>query len=230
MKTIIIKNTSRYPDNAVRWLVHFAARYVRGEMTRMGDLEKFDRHGFWLQFKNKTCHYYGGRYFNQLVNSRGGYPLQDDEQFRRVMVKIGKPEKFPMQSWDPRYKDMPEGRLNDWQEATIAITAHELCHVKYNGRKEGEYNCDTIMHDAVDAFRKSRILFDEAMDAGQRKEQERETAAAAKRSPEAVLNQRLIKAQAQLARWTRRQKIAGTKVKLYEREVKRLAKRQSFGI
>jgi hypothetical protein len=69
MKTIIIKNTSRYPDNAVRWLVHFAARYVRSEFERMGFLEQFDRRGFYVEFKNKSRATYSGRYFNELVTA-----------------------------------------------------------------------------------------------------------------------------------------------------------------
>ena len=227
MKTIVIKNTSRYPDIAVRWLVNFAASYVRSEFERMGMLDKFDRYGFYIQFKNKTYATYSGRYFNELVNKNGCYPRTEDENLRRVLVKIGKPEKFPMHSLDGRYKDMPECDLRDWQEAAVAITSHELSHVHYNGRKDGETNCDTIMHDAVDAFSKARPDFDTAMLAGVRREQERGIAAAAKQSPEAVMNRKVTKAQAQLTRWIRKQKIANTKVKIYTRTVKRLAKRQA---
>lgn len=225
MKTIIIKNTSRYPDNAVRWLIHFAARYVRSEFERMGFLERFDRSGFYVEFKNKSRATYSGRYFNQLVTAQGAYPFLACETFRRMLVKIGAPEKFPMHSWDSRFKDMPEGDLNDWQEATVAIAAHEFCHVKYSGDKAGEEACDTIMHDAVTAFRSSRQLFNEAMDAGQRKDQERQLAIAAKKSPESVAKQNLTDAESKLAKWNRKQKLATTKVKFYTRLVNRAARK-----
>lgn len=226
MKRIIIKNTSRYPDNAVRWLVNFAARYVRSEMERMGDLELFDRHGFYLLFRNKQFASFSGRYLCELVNERGCYPFGEDEEFRKVLVKIGTPKHFPLTLTDHRYNDMPFGTFNDWQECAVAITAHELSHVKFNGRKEGEEACDLIMHDAVEAFRKERESFDAAMAAGVRREDEKLQLAMAKKSPEAVLNRKLTDAQNKLARWTRKQKLANTKVKLYARMVKRLAAKQ----
>ena len=226
MKPIVIRNTSRYPDNAVRWLVNYAARYVRSEMERMGNLELFDRFGFYVEFRNKMFASYSGLYHATLVNERGGYPIADDARLRKVLVKVGAQSRFPLLDWtDHRYKDMPVGSLNDWQECAVAITAHELSHVKYSGDKDGETNCDTIMHDAVDAFRRDREQFDAAMVMGERKATERQFALAAKKSPEAVAAKKLADAEAALARWTRKQKLATTKVKFYTRAVRRAGRR-----
>lgn len=228
MKPIIIKNTSVHADNAVRWLVNFAARYVRSEFERMGDLELFDKYGFYIQFQRKVHYAYSGRYFYQLVRSNGGnWPRNDEEKFRRVLVKVGNANKFPILNWtDHRYKDMPEGSLNDWEECAVAITAHELAHVKYSGGKNGETQCDTIMHDAVDAFRKVRADYNMAMEAGVIKEEAKMYRQAAKQAPEAVLAKKIAGTQKAIEKWNRKMKLATTKMKKYSRLLKRLERKQ----
>jgi cell fate (sporulation/competence/biofilm development) regulator YlbF (YheA/YmcA/DUF963 family) len=231
VKAVIIKNTSRYPDNAVKWLLNFSARYVCSEMERMGDAALWHRYGFYVEFKNKQHAAFSGLYHCCLVNKMGGYPCATDERFRKVLVKVGTPERFPIVGLsDNRYKDkdaVPVGDFKDWQECAVAIAAHEFAHVKYSGKKDGEVNCDTIMHDAVDAFRRDREKFEAAMSAGVRAIEERQVALAAKRSPQAVNATNTVKALRKLEQWLRKRKLAETKVKHYSRLVKRLENRQA---
>lgn len=227
MKTnVVVRNTSRYPNHVVRWLVQYAADYVRSEMDRMGSLATYSCYGFYVEFKNKQHASYSGLYHHQLVNERGGYPVGVDMHLRKVLVKIGAPERFPLHCWDHRYKEAgPEGDLRDWEEAAVAIAAHEFSHVKYSGSKEGEHNCDTIMHDAVDAFRRDRANYERFLFQHEAKELVKHETLAAKKSPEAVASTALRKAEGMLAVWTRKRKLAQTKEKQYQREVTRTQKR-----
>lgn len=227
---VVIKNTSRYPDHAVRWLVEYAARYVRGEMERIGELPLFDRYGFYVEFRNKAYHAFSGLYFHQLVSETGGYPNRANvgSCLRRVLVKVGAPERFPIKGLtDRRYAEGESwtGDFNDWQECAVGITAHELAHVKYSGRKEGELACDATMHDAVDAFRKDRAKFDAMIARTEQRATERQEAMVAKRSPQAVNAAALVKALRKLEQWHRRHKLAETKLKHYSRLVKKLNNR-----
>jgi len=228
---LIINNTSRYPEHAIRWLATYAARYVRGVAEREGWLERFNRYPLALRLTN-CCGSYRGRSLgvrSRPVDPRNPYGGSVTE--RCFLVRIGAPNRFPVNSTYNRYKDMPEATLNDWQEAVVGLTAHELSHTHYtyaNGdRKGAEEACELIELDCMDAFRRDRADFDAFMLAQQQAEVAREERQAAKRSPETMIATELAKAAAAVARWQRKQKLAATKLKQWQRTMRRLEKKQT---
>lgn len=216
---LFLTNTSRYSDNEVRWLVGFAERYVASEAKRGNWQPRMELLPWWVQFKNKEHGHYGGLFYHEP-----GQP--DGVRRRRVLVKIGRPEKFPLAlHQDRRYKDTPAFEANDWQECAVAISAHEMAHAYFPGGKEGEFNCDLVMDDAVREFRKCRHEYAAHCSAMAARAERRELALAAKKSPQYVANKKFKDAQAKLVRWRRKLKLATTKAKHYERAVRR-AERQ----
>lgn len=227
-----LTNTSRYPAHAVRWLATYALRYVRGVAEREGWREQLDRHPVALAVTN--CRYtYRGRSLG--VRSRTIDPKNTPAGSvteRRFLVRIGAPTSFPCDSTYSCYKDMPEARLNDWQEAVVGLCAHEFSHTRYTyaggDRKGAEEACELIELDCVDAFRRDRAHFDAAMQHEAEAEAERELRQAAKSSPEAMLAAEIATARAAVARWQRKQKLAATKLKVWTRRLNRLEKREKW--
>jgi hypothetical protein len=222
----VITNTSRYPDRAVNWLVAFAYRQVHAVAVREGWLEKLTRYPIALRLTNSS-HAYCGRSLgvrSRAKDRRNIYAGSVSE--RCFLVRVGQPERFPCNSTYARFRDMPEARLECWQEAVVGLTAHELSHTQYSGRREGEINCELVEQDAVAAFRLARSEFDAYMVAGICREENRQAALAAKRSPEAMRATKIAKAEADLKRWTRRAKLAQGKVKKYARRLRALQKAQ----
>ena len=224
---ILLKNTTRYDDKQVAWLVKFAAKYVRSEFVRLGFGHEFDNTPIAMRI-TKCSWSYCGRF---LYRASGGflerkYGMKADlhKWYQNVLVRIGSPKRFPVKTQYPTFKDMPEGDLRDWQEAVVAITAHELCHIHYRGGKEGETNCELIMLDTVTAFRRDRQHFDDMVQKERDAEIERRLATARASNPDVIRERRKADAQAKLAQWQRKAKLAQTKVKKYQRTVNRLAK------
>lgn len=228
MKTFIT-NTSQHPDNAVRWLVKFAADEVYQVAQREGWADRFDNTPTLVRVTN-TRHSYCGRYlgrymahaingFNRRLSHFGVAPK---DYVRNILCRIGSAAKFPRPCTYPRYQDMPEMTVADWQEGLVMLAAHELAHTRYSGGKEGEFNCELVAADAIDAFRKARHEFVAYVTSCEQKAQEHEVALAAKRSPEAVAITKLLAATTALAKWQRKLKLATTKHKHYTRLVKRL--------
>lgn len=228
---LYITNTSRHPAKAVRWLAHYAARYVRSEAEREGWLAEFDRHGISLRIGHTSRHWAGHYAYTKSAwaiprFNRKQFSLPEGERLHDVLCKVGNRWSAPVRwSYDFKWRDMPEMMVADWQEALVALVAHELSHMKANGLKAGETYCDLTACDCVDQFRKDRADYDTAMQSHERREQSRELALAAKRDPQAVNATALAKATRKLEQWTRKSKLAGTKLKQYSRLVKRLSKR-----
>ncbi len=237
MKTLLIHNTSRHPADQVRWLAEYAYRYVRSEAVRNDWVDRFDRHPVALRVRN-TQHAYSGvfqgtSYLHRIEGfSRGG--LEYDGMVHTpvwdVVVRIGKATKFPVDSTYPRYKDMPEARLNDWQEAVVGLCTHEMAHIKYDysagKRKADEECCEWTEIDCVERFRKERALFDTFVEQTTERAEFKRMEAAARRTPQALAASHLADMELKVAFWARRAKAAANKLKLYERKLK-FAKQRS---
>ena len=223
---LIVNSTSRHPHNAVNWLVKFAAEYVRTVAAREGWLDKLEAYPVQVTVTNSQ-HAYCGRSLGVRRFPKDRRNIYGGSEARRCfLVRVGAASRFPTNSTYPRYTEMPEATLNDWQEAVVGLTAHELTHTHYNyatgDRKGDEFNCEMVEIDCVDLFRRSgRALFDAAMATERQRDDERLARQAAKQAPEAVAAQRLADGQEKLARWQRKLKLATTKVKHYTRVVKR---------
>ena len=217
-----LENTSRHPDHAVKWLVNYAARYVREEAVRCGWAGRFDARPIQVQVTN-CSHSYRGRSL--------GVRWVGSDRVRCFLVRVGSPEQFPVNSKYARYNqdDMPDARLDNWQEAVVGLTAHELSHMQYDyssgDRKSAEIACELTEVDCVERFRRERSQYDEAMHRHNERAAERQFATAAKRSPEALAATALGKAETALARWRRKAKLAATKVRHYERAARRASRR-----
>ena len=64
---------------------------------------------------------------------------------------------YPCSARYARYKDMPKETFNDWIEAFVGVLAHELGHVFFSGRKDGEFSCELLMSDVLTMYRKKPV-------------------------------------------------------------------------
>ncbi len=170
---LILHNTSRYEDKAVRWLARFAFQSVRAKAKRQGWIENFNNRPFVIRFTNTVWAYqgtYGGSVRAWWLR---GYKvkhcpalLRMDGQawVRDVIVRIGKPERYPVKDATyGKFKNMPPASYADWQEGAVAVIAHELAHCQASGKREGEVFCEYTAHEALEQFRAVRAEFEQAM-------------------------------------------------------------------
>jgi len=228
---LIVNTTSQHPAFAVNWLVRFAANYVRTVATSEGWAHKLDAYPVQVNVTN-TQHAYCGRSLglrriptNHVGSETSIFDRTGGETRRCFLVRVGAASRFPCNSTYARYQDMPEARLEDWQEAVVGLTAHELTHTHYayqtGDRKGDELNCELVELDCIDLFRKSgRAVFEAAMLNEQQRCDERLAREAAKQAPDAVAARRFAEASRALERWQRKAKLAATKVKKYARAVR----------
>lgn len=228
---LYITNTSQYPDHEVDWLVKFAFKEVRDVAQRENWLDMFERNPISLRV-TKCCDTWRGRYMNNDYShqihgfNRRAHGLDAMLVMRNVLCRIGTFIGAPKRwSYDWKWQDMPEMFVSDWQEVLVGLVAHELAHIKYSGLKKGESGCDWVAVDAVEAFRKVRGDYDAFVANHILKQQGHQVAMAAKQSPEAVAQRELDKTHDMVAKWQRRQKLAASKLKKYERKLKRLERK-----
>ena len=121
-----LRNTSRYPDSEVRALVDFA---------RKG----FNDKRVCINVKNSRSDYAGTAY--PRIPSVSNAPKSARYL---ITIRIGKPDKFPSKNWGSyHYKTVGKFDFRSWQEAMIAVVAHELTHIRqyrYN-KKRSEVEC-----------------------------------------------------------------------------------------
>jgi hypothetical protein len=144
--------------------------------------------------------------------------------WKRVLVRVGPPERFPRAVRYPKFKDMPEYEFKTYREAIIGVAAHEMGHVLgHSGRKRGEEMCEMMLQDAVDLYRKRQAEIDAEIDRAvaelREQEQARAQAKAAAKNPALTRQRRMSQALAKLNEWERRQRAAQKKVKFYARRV-----------
>lgn len=109
-----IKNTSRYPNSDILRLVKFASKGTSSERVE-------------IHVKNSKWAF-AGRAWHDVGNS--SIIKVDDKIDDLIVVRIGSPDKFPMNFKYPGLKRAPKYTLNNWKEAIVSLTAHELYHIK----------------------------------------------------------------------------------------------------
>lgn len=214
-----LKNTSRFPTHAIRRMVGWICREIGMKPPALAE------------FRNRTWRAYSGRAY----------------WTRRIVVSIG-PDSYkggsgaihhhyPMKHRGYKRACLPavEGSdyptLHDSIDTLVMVTAHELghiCHFRLGHTGRGcEAKADAMARMVYRKWREQR----EALWAGwtaTKAEPAAEPVAAEptpaptpmKIKPD-LIAQRRAKAEAMLARWTRRLKLATTKCRKYRRTVRR---------
>jgi hypothetical protein len=154
------------------------------------------------------------------------------EAWRRILVRIGSPTHFqtPIEWNYWKFKDMPQFTINNYREAVVAITAHEMQHaLGSSGRKHGEEKCEMNAWDALEYYRKHQQEIDGTIQTRIVRTELRQLAAIAKvqekKDPNVRLSKQFEKMAKRLEQWKRRLKSATNKVKKYQRAYNRLAKK-----
>ena len=140
---MIVKNTSRYPTDEVERLVAFAAKG-----TDSTDVEVHVKNSKWV-FAGRAWHNIGR---NRIINvSEGVNDL--------VVIRVGSPDKFPIEFSYPRLKTTPRYMISDWREAIVCLTAHELYHIRQRrtGKRASEVKAERWALRKLLAYRKAGI-------------------------------------------------------------------------
>jgi hypothetical protein len=144
---LVIRNTSRYPDDEVKRLVRFG-------------LSKIDTRGVCVNVKNSSSARRGSAY--SRVPSISNAPPSSKYL---ITIGVGPPDKFPFEDGayvkrngehvKRRGGRWPEETLRDWREALVNVAAHEGLHIEQlrEGLPRSEVRC---CHFAVATQRRYR--------------------------------------------------------------------------
>src|ERR1700722_386089 len=198
-----IRNTSQYSDEAVELCLRWALRSV---CDVPGRLTSRVESAFVVKVQNAKWTFSGRA------------------SFRRVLLRIGSPSRFPNTHRYARYannEDFPLLTVNDWAECLTGLAAHEFLHRHADGGgkpREFEFRCELAWEDAVDYLRKHRAEFDAELDAIRHKEAVRESA---KRNSAAERAALLNSPEHKLHIGLEREKVFARKVKFYTTKLKK---------
>ena len=135
MSRLVIRNTSRYPDDEVTELVRFA-------------LSEIDARGICVNVKNSSATRRGRAYSG--IPSISNAPV--DSRYL-ITVGIGAPERFPFEDGAYTRRNgktvkrrggrWPVETLHDWREALVSVAAHEAKHIEQfrDGARRSELAC-----------------------------------------------------------------------------------------
>jgi len=140
-----LKNTSRYPTVEVQRLVRLAAKGV--ESSRV---EVHVKNSKWV-FAGRAWHNIG---HNNIVS------VADDVD-DLVVIRVGSPDRFPIEFQYPKLKTAPMYLISNWKEAIIALTAHELYHIKQKrtGKRASEVRAERWAFKRLQECRKMNITY-----------------------------------------------------------------------
>jgi hypothetical protein len=116
---MLLKNTSQYSDQIVRFIVKHAASTI-------------DISNVAINVKNST-HRYAGRAFPYIPSES---PWRGTPKARYLIVcRVGGPKLFPYQCKGYPGRKIENGRwptplLADWMECMVMLVAHELFHIQ----------------------------------------------------------------------------------------------------
>jgi hypothetical protein len=134
-RRLVIRNTSRYPDEEVSELVRFA-------------LSEIDARGVCVNVKNSSATRRGRAY--SRIPAISNAPA--DSRYL-ITIGIGAPERFPFEdgSYTRRNGEVVKRRggrwpvetLADWREALVSVAAHEAKHIEQfrTGARRSEVEC-----------------------------------------------------------------------------------------
>jgi alpha-D-ribose 1-methylphosphonate 5-triphosphate synthase subunit PhnG len=223
-----LRSTCRYPAPEMFVLCRTALESIERSLSRDEKL-----YPIIVKLTNSSHAYCGRAYWTEneprkkvtvLHDGRPGYTNWHGIVWRRVLVRIGPPERFAVTRTHtyPKFKDMPEMELRSYREAVVAVTAHEIGHtLGYSGRKSGEEKCELCAIDALDYYRKHQIEIDAEIERELQQMTQKDLAERNAKSPIQIAGKRYLEAKTKLAQWQRKAKLAATKIKIYTRLLKR---------
>ncbi len=140
-----LKNTSRYPTVEVQRLVRLAAKGV--DSSRV---EVHVKNSKWI-FAGRAWHNIG---HNSIVS------VADDVD-DLVVIRVGSPDRFPIEFQYPKLKTAPMYLISNWKEAIITLTAHELYHIKQKrtGKRASEVRAERWAFKRLQECRKLNITY-----------------------------------------------------------------------
>jgi hypothetical protein len=196
-----LKNTSVYPTAAIKVLIDLVLRAEQHEV----------RYLKLVNVTNCTTSSYRGR-----CNGR------------RILLRIGAPDKFSTPIHNQYRKRSPAYDVNDWKEGVVALFAHEAEHARHFAHSMGvdEIACEHAAVRALKALREQRELVDAMINAAVENErltiQAREQKEAHQRSPEA----KLARLDGKIAAWQKKLKTAKTYLGKYEKARRRISSKE----
>lgn len=109
---MIVRNTSKYPTEEVKKLIEFAVNGFGNKVC--------------VNVKNSASSYHGRAY--PYVPNVSNAPKSSKYL---ITVRIGSPDKFPKEDYysNTKYKRLTPFTYNTWQEAMMAVAAHEFRHI-----------------------------------------------------------------------------------------------------
>jgi hypothetical protein len=134
-RRLVIRNTSRYPDEEVSELVRFA-------------LSAIDARGVCVNVKNSSATRRGRAY--SRIPAISNAPAHSRYL---ITIGIGAPQRFPFEdgSYTRRNGEVVKRRggrwpvetLADWREALVSVAAHEAKHIEQfrTGTRRSEVEC-----------------------------------------------------------------------------------------
>jgi hypothetical protein len=152
-----------------------------------------------------------------------------------VRLRIGSPDLFSNPIPGSYKKRAPPYEIRDWKEALVALAAHEFNHVSdFSARRiQSEVRCEFELVRVLEAFRLARADVDREIEAAIEKERldadTRDERAAAKKKAATARETKLTTLDRKIALWTRKHKLAETKLKKYRRQHARLTSRINSG-
>jgi hypothetical protein len=184
-----LKNTTDWPDWFLRRMIRWCAKHVELPPKALRS----------AQFRRRTTCSYSGC---------GGSG--------RITVSIGPASKFPVEEHKvDGYPGMCP-RIADPTEALVAITAHELTHVREMAKRVSR-----MLSERQTMYEERRLLRMFQEDRERLLAEWSEPPAERPAKPKAsVQEKRAAKAQAALANWQRKLRLAQTKVKQYKKRVR----------
>jgi hypothetical protein len=144
-----IKNTSRYPTVEIEQLVRFAAKGVGTS-------------GAEVHVKNSRHVLSGGAW--RLLERRDIVNEAKCVDYL-VVIRVGLSAKFPIEYCYPRIKRAPRYTIENWREAIVTVTAHELYHIKQRrtGKRTSEVKAERWALNRLEDYRKSPLYTNSAL-------------------------------------------------------------------
>lgn len=214
-----LRSTSRYHDHEAFILCRTALESVEANLAPGEVLRPI------IVKLTNSSHAYCGRGAWGEWEHHGPKCQRKATCWRRILVRVGSPDKFPSKVCYHSFKDMPEFEFRTYREGIIGVTAHECGHaLGYSGRKDGEMKCELLSWDALDYYRKNQAAIDAEIDAALQETVQRDREVQAAKTPEAKTAKKRANAEAKLKQWKRKLTVAANKVKRYTRMVRRFSK------
>lgn len=142
IKTLITKNKTKVSNKQLEWMIDFCVRFVNKA------LKITDEFSYHIEVGTTKKGFKGNH--RRLSGNKG---------LIRIWIEFEK--KGGHLHVYPKFKQMPEFQTADATEDFIFVMAHELAHHKFDGNKDGEFRCELVGQDAVVAFRKVRVKYDQ---------------------------------------------------------------------